>query len=74
MATYYVRADGDDGNTGEYNYASYAKKTLDAGKALCSEGDVVIEGDKIDRYSGLFPSYTKQGDGSFVEAPSRLPE
>ena len=74
MATYYVRADGSDGNTGECNCSTLAKKTLDAAKALCNEGDVVLEGDQIDRYSGLFPSYTKQGDGSFVEAPSRLPE
>jgi len=74
MATYYVRADGSDGNTGECNCSTLAKKTLDAAKALCNEGDVVFEGDKINKYTGLFPSHTKQGDGSFVVNSSRLPE
>jgi hypothetical protein len=74
MVTYYVREDGNDVNTGECNCATHAKKTVDAAKAVCAEGDVVFEGDKISKYTGLFPTHTKQVDGSFVVAVSRLPE
>ena len=74
MATYYVRFDGNDSNDGTCNCAAMAKKTLDAGKALCTEeGDVVYEGDQINKTTGGFPAHTKQGDGSFVKTQRRLP-